>query len=117
MTGSECQYACQNVGGAKHFSHYNEGHHAEKGFCGCFSSCSWPSSAYCHNVCGTHEVFSEEDVYNIEASTEELELDSSEMFGGEVGVPPSPEPRPGPRWCHCMRGPLTPDADSCDLWP
>ena len=24
---------------------------------------------------------------------------------------------PGPRWCHCMRGPLTPDADSCDLWP
>ena len=24
---------------------------------------------------------------------------------------------PGPRWCHCMRGPLSPDADSCDLWP
>ena len=26
------------------FSHYNEGHHAEHGYCACFSTCAWPSS-------------------------------------------------------------------------
>ena len=71
------------------------------------------------------------------------DLESAEIFGGEVGVHVfmfsyneddnrasfdihfgqlSVEVEvwdgpPGPRWCHCMRGPLTPDADSCDLWP
>merc|ERR1711971_507240 len=33
MTGSECQYICKNVNGAKYFSSYNEGHHAEHGYC------------------------------------------------------------------------------------
>ena len=68
------------------------------------------------------------------------DLDSAEIFGGEVmmmmnvrmmiakiltmilNLKVSVEVEvwdgpPGPRWCHCMRGPLTPDADSCDLWP
>merc|ERR1719187_72280 len=93
MTGSECQYLCMNVNGAKVFSHYNEGRHAEKGFCGCFSTCAWPSSAYCHDLCSTHEVFSEEEEEDRQARQGE-ELGSEELFGGEVGVPPSPEPRP-----------------------
>ena len=39
-------------------------------------------------------------------------------FGSKVSVEVEVwDGPPGPRWCHCMRGPLTPDADSCDLWP
>jgi len=116
MTGSECQDICSHVSGAKQFSHYNEGHHAEHGFCGCFSQC-WPSSAGCHDKCATHEVFSEEELEDgaDDEDEDEEELDSSEVFGGEVDVEREKEPRPGPRYCHCMHGPMTPDADSCDF--
>lgn len=115
MTGPECQHICKNVNGAKFFSHYNEGREAEHGYCGCFSSCAWPSSDGCSDRCSTHEVFSEED-WDVE-ETDNLALESSETFGGEIGVDVTNEPRPGPRYCHCMRGPLEPDADNCDLWP
>merc|ERR1711962_1069858 len=114
MTGSECQYLCQNVRGAQYFSHYNEGHHAKHGFCGCFSTCAWPSTAKCHDSCDTHEVFSEE--FLDRGADTEPELDSSELFGGEVDVTLQEQP-PGPRWCHCVRGPLVPDVNICDLWP
>lgn len=114
MTGSNCQYICAGVQGANYFSHYNEGHEAEHGYCGCFSSCAWPVQGSCHETCATHEVFSEEEGDPGEMSAA---LESSETFGGELDVVRAPEPRPGPRWCHCMRGPLTPDVDTCDLWP
>jgi len=115
MTGSECQHICKNVNTAKFFSHYNEGREAEHGYCGCFSSCAWPSSDGCSDRCSTHEVFSQEDVeVNEDYGTA---LDSSETFGEEVGVEVTNAPRPGPHYCHCMRGPLEPDADNCDLWP
>merc|ERR1711988_1098943 len=51
MTGSECQYICKKVNGAKYFSSYNEGHHAEHGYCGCFSPCAWPSKSMPQQVC------------------------------------------------------------------
>jgi len=114
MTGSECQDICSHVSGAKQFSHYNEGHHAEHGFCGCFSQC-WPTSAGCHDKCATHEVFSAEELVDGDEDEDEEELDSSEVFGGEVDVEREKQPRPGPRYCHCMHGPMTPDADSCDF--
>merc|ERR1711890_47455 len=114
MTGSECQHLCKNVRGSEYFSHYNEGHHADHGFCGCFSTCAWPSTSKCHDSCDTHEVFSEELLgEGLDAGSE---LDSSELFGGEVDIPPK-EFRHEPRWCHCIRGPLVPDVDTCDLWP
>merc|ERR1712198_387006 len=116
MTGSECQYICKNVNGAKYLSSYNEGHHAEHGYCGCFSSCAWPSTSQCHNKCATHETHSYED--EMEETVNLADLESAEIFGGEVSVEVEVwDGPPGPRWCHCMRGPLTPDADSCDLWP
>merc|ERR1711862_314216 len=116
MTGAECQEICRNVHGSTSFSHYNEGHEAERGFCGCFSTCAWPSTYNCHDRCATHEVFSEEESDQIGDKTEEL--NSAELFGGEVDVDPKEDSRPpGPRWCHCMRGPLQPDVDACDLWP
>lgn len=116
MTGSECQYVCRDVQHAKYFSHYNKGHEAEHGICGCFSSCSWPSSSHCHDRCSTHEVFSEEDIEEIIDDVKEL--DSAELFGGEVGIESQLNLSPsGRRWCHCMRGTLNPDVDTCDLWP
>jgi len=115
MTGSECQHICKNVNTAKFFSHYNEGKEAEHGYCGCFSSCAWPSSDGCSDRCSTHEVFSQED-FEVEEGFDTV-LDSSETFGGEVEVDITNAPRPGPNYCHCMRGPLEPDADNCDLWP
>ena len=47
------------------------------------------------------------------------DLDSGETFGGELEAELSPngQPRPGPRYCHCMRGPLTPDIEDCGIWP
>jgi len=116
MTGAECQDICKHVANAKQFSHYNEGHHAEHGFCGCFSQC-WPVTAGCHDKCATHEVVSYEAVSGEDLGDEEDEedLESSETFGGEVDVEREKEPRPGPRYCHCMHGPMTPDADSCDF--
>jgi len=120
MTGSECQYICKNVGGAKFFSHYNEGHHAEHGFCGCFSTCAWPTTHDCHDRCDTHETFSIESFEEEDVIKEDL--DSSETFGVEVGVEIEAErwsdgKSAGHRRCHCLRGPLDPDVDSCDLWP
>merc|ERR1711936_456752 len=117
MTGSECQHICLDLQGAKFFSHYNEGREAEHGFCGCFSTCAWPSSEGCYDRCATHEVFSEEDWIEDKANYDDLT--SSETFGGELDVEEFAlnEPRPGPRYCHCMRGPLQPDVDGCDLWP
>ena len=77
------------------FSHYNEGHNGEHGFCGCFQTCAWPSSEGCARKCGTHEVFFPEDIFTEE--TEEL-LDSGETFGAEqeVELAESGQPRPGP---------------------
>jgi len=118
MTGSHCQDVCKNVNGAKYFSHYNEGREAEHGVCGCFSSCSWPTSDGCSQTCAsreTHDEASGEDLLIGESN--EVDLDSSETFGGEVDVEIAKEPRPGPHYCHCMHGPLHPDVDSCDLWP
>ena len=117
MTGAECQAICRNVNGAKYFSHYNEGHNGEHGFCGCFDTCAWPTSEGCASRCGTHEVFFQEDLFSEEEDTREL--DSGETFGGEVEVilSDSPQPRPGPHYCHCMHGPLHPDIDSCGIWP
>ena len=60
-------------------------------------------------------MFSEEDWEAEETDVQALE--SSEIFGGEDGVEVTNGPRPGPHYCHCMRGPLEPDADNCDLWP
>jgi len=115
MTGSECQDICKNVNGAKYFSSYNEGAHAEHGYCGCFSSCAWPSTSQCHDRCATHETHSYED--EMEEKVDLAAMESAEIFGGEVSVEVEVwDGPPGPRWCHCMRGPLTPDADSCDLW-
>ena len=116
MTGSECQDICRNVNGAKYFSHYNEGHEGEHGFCGCFQTCAWPSSDGCASRCGTHEVFLPEDLFSEEDTSD---LDSGETFGGEqeVLLSDSPQPRPGPHYCHCMHGPLQPDIDSCGIWP
>merc|ERR1719402_1397643 len=120
MTGSECQDRCKGVSGAKFFSHYNEGHEGEHGWCGCFSTC-WPSTDGCSIFCSshegpnTHEEVSSEDM-EIDGSYREP-LDSSETFGGEVDIEVPMEPRPGPHYCHCMHGPLEPDVDSCDLWP
>merc|ERR1712079_307488 len=89
---------------------------AEHGYCGCFSSCAWPSTSQCHDKCATHETHSYED--EMEETVDLAELESAEIFGGEVSVEVEVwDGPPGPRWCHCMRGPLSPDADSCDLWP
>ena len=71
----------------------------------------------CHTSCATHqtheisELFSEEEL--------DQELDSGETFGGELDSVNSPngQPRPGPRYCHCMRGPLSPDIEDCGIWP
>jgi len=63
----------------------------------------------------THEEVSEEDLQVAESDADDM--DSSETFGGEVGIEIPKEPRPGPHYCHCMHGPLFPDVDSCDLWP
>jgi len=115
MTGSECQQICKNVNDVRFFSHYNEGREAEHGYCGCFSSCAWPSSEGCYDRCATHEQFSDEELSSEESNKDDME--SSEIFGGEVGTDITNAPRPGPRYCHCMRGPLEPDADSCDFWP
>ena len=47
-----------------------------------------------------------------------LQNDSNGVFKSKVSVEVEVwDGPPGPRWCHCMRGPLSPDADSCDLWP
>lgn len=114
MTGSECQDICKGVHGAKYFSHYNEGHQGEHGFCGCFSQC-WPATEGCKKTCNSHETH-EISVEEFDETIKE-DLDSSEMFGGEVDVEREQEPRPGERYCHCMHGPLAPDADSCDFFP
>merc|ERR1712142_859373 len=63
MTGNQCQIQCRSVAGAKYFSHYNEGAHGEHGFCGCFSSCAWPTSDGCATSCGTHEIWEAEDLF------------------------------------------------------
>ena len=98
-----------------YFAHYNEGAHAERGYCGCFSTCAWPSSEGCYSTCSTHQTHEIEDLW----SEPEPELDSSESFGVELEVELSlaGQPRPGPRYCHCMRGPLYPDIDACGIWP
>ena len=55
----------------------------------------------------------DDDDYN-----EDENGDVDNEFGSKVSVEVETwDGPPGPRWCHCMRGPLTPDADSCDLWP
>ena len=59
-------------------------------------------------------------LYNSDASKEVTsDLDSGETFGGELEAELSPngQPRPGPRYCHCMRGPLSPDIEDCGIWP
>ena len=48
----------------RQFSHYNEGHHAEHGFCGCFSSCAWPSSEGCHASCATHQTHDTGEIFS-----------------------------------------------------
>merc|ERR1712133_237622 len=101
-----CQDLCRNIRGAIAFSYYREGLIIEHGSCGCFHECWIPLTHYCQDYCHNQEVFSEEFLDT------ELELDSSELFGGEEEIPP-----PTLRWCHCVRGPLYPDVDSCDLWP
>ena len=53
-------------------------------------------------------------LFRIPCDSVECEDDFGSKVSVEVEVWDGP---PGPRWCHCMRGPLTPDADSCDLWP
>jgi len=111
MTGSECQYICQGVQGATYFTHWNEGPEADWGWCGCFSKCYYPERYDCRNRCSTHEVFDEGDITEEDVG----ELDSGENLGVEVGVEFEPQPRPG-GVCHCMRGPLQPDVDSCDIW-
>merc|ERR1719429_689918 len=115
MTGNQCQEQCRQVVGATYFSHYNEGAHGERGYCGCFSSCAWPSSEGCYSSCSTHQTHEISDLF----SEPEPELDSSESFGGELDVELSDagQPRPGPHYCHCMRGPLHPDIDDCGIWP
>ena len=78
-----------------YFSHYNEGHHGEHGHCYLFSSCAWPYEGNCHDRCETHEVFDEDDY--LEEKKEEDDMDSSETFGGEVGVERERLGPPGPR--------------------
>jgi len=107
-----CQYLCKKVPFAKYFSQYNHGLFAEHGFCGCFSICLPSSIAKCHNSCHLKEVFSEE--FTVKGLESKPEVDSSELFGGEVDVHPPP---PVPRMCHCIRGPMVPDVDICDLKP
>jgi len=55
MVASECQNICRSVNGARYFSHFNifDDYKDDdlKGRCGCFSSCSWPTSAHCHKSC------------------------------------------------------------------
>jgi len=114
MTGSECQYVCKGVNGANYFTHYNEGREAEHGWCGCFSQCAWPGTYDCRTTCSTHETFDEDDIQEDVATWSE-DLDSAETFGVEVDVEWEPQPRPG-GVCHCMRGPLNPDVDACDIW-
>ena len=67
------------------FSSYQEGHQGEHGYCGCFSSCGWPSDqtdmGTCHTTCSTHEVFSQEEGVEEE---QERGLESEEFSGGEV---------------------------------
>ena len=71
----------------------------------------------CHTSCATHQTHEISELF----SEEELdpELDSGETFGGELDSVNSPngQPRPGPRYCHCMHGPLSPDIDDCGIWP
>jgi len=113
LTGSECQYICRGVSGAKFFTHYNEGPEADWGWCGCFSQCYWPESYDCRSQCHSREVF---DIGDIQDEVEPSgDLDSSETFGVEVDVHWEHQPRPG-GVCHCMWGPLHPDVDSCDIW-
>jgi len=115
MTGAECQDICKNVAGAKYFSHYNEGHQGEHGFCGCFSQC-WPSTEGCRATCSSHETHEFESREDLLETADE-DLDSAEVFGVELDVEHEKEPRPGERYCHCMHGPLSPDADTCDFFP
>ena len=59
-------------------------------------------------------------LHNSDASKEVTsDLDSGETSGGELEAELSPngQPRPGPRYCHCMHGPLSPDIDDCGIWP
>ena len=100
----------------RYFSHYNEGAHAEHGFCGCFTQCAWPTSEGCHETCSSHQTHEAGELYT-EKEAEDLE--SAETFGGELEAEPSlnGQPRPGPRYCHCMHGPLQPDVDGCNIWP
>ena len=48
----------------RQFSHYNEGHHAEHGFCGCFSSCAWPTSEGCNTSCATHQTHESGELFS-----------------------------------------------------
>merc|ERR1712154_544047 len=84
MTGAECQDICKNVAGAKYFSHYNEGHQGEHGFCGCFSQC-WPSTEGCRATCSSHETHEFESREDLMETADE-DLDSAEVFGVELDV-------------------------------
>ena len=75
------------MSGAKYFSHYNHGDNGHKGECGCFGSCSWPGKFDCRNECDDDD---DDD-------------DDDEMRDSHD--------------CHCMRGPLQPRVDDCDLFP
>ena len=101
---------------SRHFSHYNEGHQGEHGFCGCFSTCAWPTSTGCKTTCSSHQTHEIGDLFEEESSED---LDSSETFGVELDVELNREnePRPGPIYCHCMHGPLHPTIDECGIWP
>jgi len=107
---SRCQNLCRNIGGAKYFSYYREGLIIGHGPCGCFYECDRPNTGYCKTYCHNQEVFGEE--FLDEVVDTELELGSSELFGGEEEIPPPTLGR-----CHCVYGRLYPDVDSCDLWP
>ena len=104
------------VPNSRHFSHYNEGHHGEHGFCGCFSTCAWPTTEGCSVTCSSHQTHEIEDLFEEESSED---LDSSETFGVELDAELSRDgqPRPGPVYCHCMHGPLHPSIDECGIWP
>ena len=104
------------VPNSRHFSHYNEGHQGEHGFCGCFSTCAWPTTEGCSVTCSSHQTHEIEDLFEEESSED---LDSSETFGVELDVELSRDgqPRPGPVYCHCMHGPLHPSIDECGIWP
>merc|ERR1719391_322960 len=116
MTGNQCQIQCRSVAGAKYFSHYNEGAHGEHGFCGCFSTCAWPTHAGCRSSCSTHETWEADDLFE---ESSEIDEDSSETFGleQEVELNRENQPRPGPHYCHCMHGPLHPSIEDCGIWP